>query len=125
MGYELHITRKTFWADPGDDISQEEWRVAIDADPELELHPAKGPNAALWKGTSTRAEPLLDWAFGNVVVSDPDRPLIDKMVGLAARLEARVQGVNGEFYNLCDAAIDDSTPTLRETISSWFKRKKP
>jgi len=124
MGYELHITRKAFWADQGDDIREEEWREAIAADSELELRPDKGPNAAMWKGTSTRAEPLLDWAFGNVVASDPDRAFIDKMVGVAARLDARVQGVNGEFYNLCDAAIDDSTPTLRETVSSWFKRKK-
>jgi hypothetical protein len=123
MPYELHITRKSFWADTGDDISSEEWRAAVAADPELAPLPDRGPNAALWSGPSKRAEPILDWSFGNVVASDPDRPLIDKMVGLAARLDARVQGVNGELYNLCDANLPEP-PSLLETISGWFRRGK-
>ena len=123
MPYELHITRKPFWADAGEDIAPEEWRAVVDADPELAPRPDRGPNAAIWNGASSRPDPLLDWSFGNVVAADPDRPLIDKMVALAARMDARVQGVHGELYNLCDAALPEPM-TIFETISSWFSRKK-
>jgi hypothetical protein len=124
MPYELHITRKRFWADPGDDISSEEWRALVKDDHELAPCPDRGQNAAQWIGPSARPETILDWSYGNVVAANPDRPLIDKMVGLASRLDARVQGVNGELYNLCGAEISADAPSLGSRIAAWFHRSK-
>lgn len=43
MGYDCHITRKTHWADEGDDITAEEWLLLVDADSTLRLSPENGP----------------------------------------------------------------------------------
>lgn len=124
MPYQLHITRREFWADPGGDIAPEEWRAVVGEDPELAPRPDRGPCAAEWMGPSARPESILDWEFGNVVAADPDRPLIDKMVGLAARLDARVQGVNGELYNMCGAEISADAPSLGSRLAAWFRGLK-
>jgi hypothetical protein len=43
MGYDLHITRKTFWADPdGPHITTEKWLAFIAPDPQLERDHSAG-----------------------------------------------------------------------------------
>ncbi|MFN2125831.1 MAG: hypothetical protein ACK2UF_22890 [Candidatus Promineifilaceae bacterium] len=54
MGYDLHITRKEYWAEPGDDIASEEWLTLVEHDPELSLQAENGPYFAVW---STKSEP--------------------------------------------------------------------
>src|SRR5512140_1004998 len=98
MGYDLHITRRRDWSDDGPEIAVREWLALIEADAELEPWPANGPHFALWKGAAAQDEEWLDWQEGNIYSKNPSPALIDKMVALAAQLNAKVQGDDGETY---------------------------
>ena len=101
MGYDAHITRAEFWPDnTGHEIAAEEWLALVDADPELERWPEHGPYFARWRGESTLTDPWLDWRSGEVYTKSPDPALLAKCCALAARLGARVQGDDGEEYEL-------------------------
>ena len=102
MGYELHITRKACWSDEdGPEIGEGEWRRLIEEDPELSLDQdteccldEKPVVFAAWNG-----EPgVLGWFGGEISTKNPERPLIFKMVQIAERLRAKVQGDDGEEY---------------------------
>ena len=100
MGYELHITRAENWADNDDcPISLEEWLALVEADPELTIDPANGSPTALWAGPSTYDDPWFNWSEGNVSTKNPDPAMIAKMIEMASRLEAHVQGDDGERYD--------------------------
>jgi hypothetical protein len=64
----------------------------------LELAGYNGDHFALWNGKSKYPDPWLDWFEGNVFSKNPDDPLIDKMVEIAKKLDAKVQGDDGEVY---------------------------
>jgi hypothetical protein len=102
VGYDLHITRKAHWSDEdGPTIGEEEWLRVIEADPELALDQDTQCSFddedvvfAAWK-----SEPgVLGWYDGEVSAKNPDRSLVLKMVQIAGRLGARVQGDDGEEY---------------------------
>ena len=100
MGYELHITRAEFWAEnEGYEISAEEWLDLISKDPELKLDPQNGPHFAAWSppGDATEAG-WLDWFEGNLASKYPGRLLFGKMLEVARKLGAKVQGDDGEIY---------------------------
>ena len=100
MGYEVHITRADHWAsNAGREIRRDEWLVLVAGDPELTLDPMNGDEYVLWSGRSRYPEPWFHWWRGNVSTKNPDRAIIAKMLFLAARLGARVQGDDGEFYD--------------------------
>ena len=129
MGYDLHITRAESWADnAGAEIGAEEWLAAVRADPELTLAPdvGMGPHFARWSGPSRHDEPWLDWRAGNVYTKSPDSALLRKMVRLAERLGARVQGDDGELYTgdePLDEPPDEAAPaTKRSTIRTLLGR---
>ena len=101
MGYDLHITRAAFWAENDDDaISHEEWLAIVADDPELTLIGDEDmPYLARWSGKSVHSEPWLDWFHGNIYSKNPDQSIIQKMVEIANRLQAKVQGEDGEMYD--------------------------
>ncbi|WP_131735729.1 hypothetical protein [Actinomadura roseirufa] len=114
MGYDLHITRKDDWSEEsGPEISADEWADAVAADPDLVMcqtaqavadgqelmyehrwlaqmvtHPRRSEKGA-W----------LDWSNGRIDVKDPDDLLVKKMRQIAWRLDALVQGDDGEYYD--------------------------
>ena len=97
MGYDLHVTRADNWeSNVGQWIREEEWLRVIRDDPELDADPANGPYSANWL-TSRRAT-WFDWSDGNVYTTDPDRDAVGKLLDIAFRLRAGVQGDNGENY---------------------------
>ena len=99
MGYDLHITRARSWAlNAKHRISADEWLAYIEKDPELSLSREGGPYFAKWSGKSKLNEPWLDWHDGNIETKHPDEALIDKMVAIALKLGATVQGDDGEIY---------------------------
>jgi hypothetical protein len=98
MGYDLHITRRANWSDNGNDIAVYEWIEIVKNDSELQLKPENGPYFAVWSGKSTLQEPWLDWSRGQIQTKNPDDALIDKMVSIAGKLHAVVQGDDGEIY---------------------------
>ncbi|MBN1442715.1 MAG: hypothetical protein JXA90_08400 [Planctomycetes bacterium] len=100
MGYDIHITRASEWREnEGAEIRAEEWLAVIDADAQLSPDPANGPYSALWTAhPEEKKDAWLDWYAGNVYTTNPDRHLVNKMLEIAARLEARVQGDENELY---------------------------
>jgi hypothetical protein len=103
MGYDLHITRAENWFDSQQKpITPEEWLAVIGRDPELVIDPRdNGPYFALWlKHSLVHGDhPWLDWFEGRVHTKYPDRKTLGKMLEIASRLGAKVQGDNGEQYS--------------------------
>jgi hypothetical protein len=98
MGYDLHITRREFWSYNGDDITASEWLAVVAQDPELQLDKENGPYFVTRKQESSANPSWLNWSNGQIYSKNPDDALIDKMVSIAKKLNARVQGDEGEFY---------------------------
>ncbi len=114
MGYDLHITRATNgWSDhKGCEISAEEWLTVVNADPDLKLAGYNGKYFTLWAGNSRYPEPWFNWSRGNVMTKNPDPPLIAKAIALAARLNAHVEGDDGDGTTSRSCARMDGSPIL-------------
>lgn len=124
MGYDLHITRKDDWTDEnGPVITAEEWRALIDSDPELELDSdtrcvmSDGEFVfATWNGQAG----VLGHYAGEITSKNPDESLIAKMIEIANRLGAKVQGDDGEMYP--DALETQDVDRQRRGLSSLWQR---
>jgi len=131
MGYDFHITRRSDWADEGNDITAEEWLAYVRDDAGLTLSGTGGPYYAVWRGPSGHSEPWLDWSHGRIYTKNPDSPLIDKMIEIAERLGATVQGDDGEIYDRkargqhVGHAPCQPPMTFRQKIAGWFSRLRP
>jgi hypothetical protein len=128
MGYELYITRaKFYFENEGQWITSEEWLHLVEEDPELQLAGYNSDYFALWSGPSSYPEPWLDWFEGNVHSKHPDDPLIDKMVEIAKKLNAKVQGDDGEIYigggseNFLPAPEPDAPESPPMPAKSWLR----
>ncbi|MAG58433.1 MAG: hypothetical protein CMJ83_19265 [Planctomycetes bacterium] len=103
MGYDLHVTRAEHWTkSASQEISATEWGDAVFADPNLRPDSTNGPHAVLWLGPAGAVKGWFDWCAGAVYTTNPDRPLVAKMLELAGRLGGRVQGDQGEFYETAE-----------------------
>jgi hypothetical protein len=99
MGYDLHITRKEDWADPdGPEITADEWLGIVRSDDELQLDEANGKYFAIWAVRPGDDGGWIDWSHGELYSKAPDAALIRKMEQIAAHLNARVVGDDGEEY---------------------------
>lgn len=117
MGYELHIVRQNDWDDyeENSNISLEEWLAYVQTDYELELtngYQVKIPGSSdlfqnvpgfcNWIGHSTKKNddnPWFDYGHGMISTKYPDDETIKKMISIADKLNGKVQGDDGEFYN--------------------------
>jgi hypothetical protein len=116
VGYDVHITRKQNWSDPGGpEISLAEWIAVVESDPEMRMDgyaETTVPNGvlriqreglAVWIAHSRHNKPgnMVWFMFfeGNVAVKNPDPEILKKMWSLAQRLDALVQGDEGEIYD--------------------------
>lgn len=117
MGYDVHITRQENWFDEDANrkIPLEEWTNVVIADTEMRLdNYAEATNHAgdciriESEGISVWTKYSLDglndnhaWFYyhqGNITVKNPDQEIINQMLSIADRLNSKVQGDNGEFY---------------------------
>ena len=106
MGYEVHITRAEQWSEnQGQEITEAEWLSVVESDPDLHIAEGNGPHVAIWGSHPEDSEAWLDWYNGNISTKNPDGRLLQKMLEIAARLDAKVQGDDGEHYD--DARISD------------------
>lgn len=117
MGYEIHIVRRNDWDNYEEDsnILLDEWLAYVHEDNELELTngylikiPGAGntfqnvPGFCNWNGHPTKVrddKPWFDYGYGRISAKYPDDETIKKMIAIADRLNAQVQGDDGEFYN--------------------------
>ena len=98
MGYELHITRRKQWFDEGDDIAREEFLAYVRSDPEFSYPGEAGEDFADWKSPTADYTTWLQWFDGRVITKNPEAEFVDKMVAVAKKLNAKVQGDDGETY---------------------------
>src|SRR5262245_49815870 len=100
MGYDLHITRSSngWFNNKGCEIAADEWLAVVEQDPELRLAGYNGRYFALWSGKSKYPDPWFDWSRGNIQTKNPDPPVIAKAIALAVKLDAHVEGDDGERY---------------------------
>lgn len=117
MGYDIHITRKEDWSDEeGIEISLDEWKQYIDADPEMRLDgfaEAELPDGgalrvedegiAVWtKWSQHEIDGGMAWFNyfeDHISVKNPDEEIFKKMYQIAQALNAEVQGDDGEIYD--------------------------
>ena len=106
MGYDVHISRRENWFDDeGPTIAASEFEAAVEHDPNLALVPVPTdrngdpqPMAVLASDAQLRRESGLRWRAGRISSKNPSDLLLEAMCRLAERLDARVQGDDGEFY---------------------------
>jgi hypothetical protein len=99
MAYQLHITRAADWANSGElPITAAEWLTLVRSDSELIQDPRYGPHFARWSGSGGRNR-WLQWSEGRISSRYPDGALLRKLVAIADRLGAKVQGDGGEVYS--------------------------
>ena len=76
MSYEVHITRKKFWADEeGPAITPEEWLAYIETDPQLRLVPKSANHKVILSIKSPLRDPWLEWHEGEIRSTGPDEVL--------------------------------------------------
>jgi hypothetical protein len=130
MGYDLHITRKAHWIDQdGPTISPEEWLSLLEADPELSRATDAGDDtfAGAWKGDTT-----FWFTDGEVRCKNPDPPTVRKMVAIARRFGATLQGDDGEqyredgssFHPQCSTPPPARSAGILTRIASWFGHRR-
>jgi hypothetical protein len=101
MGYDIHITRKEFWADEeGPDITLDEWQEYLKTDPTIEPDPVN-PGEENYILTSHPEKWPIWWnSSGEIYTKNPDPEVITKFVEIARVMQASVQGDDGEEYGL-------------------------
>lgn len=99
MGYDLHATKAKHWTKSDRrEITATAWQGLVSGDPELHPDLTNGPHAVTWADPAGRHHGWFDWYGGAVYTTNPDRATVGKLLDIAARLDARVQGDSGEFY---------------------------
>ncbi|MFN3148678.1 hypothetical protein [Bremerella sp.] len=128
MGYDLHITRRKYhFDDEGPAISESEWRALVESDPELSFsNDGNGPLFATWNGECKYPDPWFAYSAdnGSINTKNPDEKIIAKMLEIAARLGAKVQGDDGEVYRTPTEAYEeeDEQEQGSEVKLPWWKR---
>lgn len=137
MGYDLHITRASDWSESETmPISIEEWFACVSSDPEMRLdnnaqveidgcvlrHESEG--IAVWTTYSAHGVggnmAWFHYSNGQVQVKNPDREILGKMLQIAHRFGAKVQGDDGEVYlHTEDLPVEE--PTQRDTRRPWWR----
>ncbi len=119
MGYDFHVTRADHWSsNEGQEIQAEEWLDLIKSDPELIPAPENGRYFVIWRGATKYPETWFNWVSGNITTKNPDKATLRKMQGSASRLNAQVQGDEGDVYDEAavevfdDSFIDNSSGAL-------------
>jgi hypothetical protein len=106
MGYDLHITRAEDWTDSKNfPIHPREWLQIIEKDNELKISDTNGKYFAIWYKHLTDKESWFDLTDGEVYTKNPDDFSIRKMIEIAEKLNAKVQGDDSEVYVIKNGEI--------------------
>src|SRR3954470_11370209 len=108
MGWEVHMTRADDWTQSAQQpITADEWLVIVSADPELHIDKLNGPYFAVWSNRES-VDGWFDWADGQVSTKQPNRPTLKKLLQLADKLGATIQGDDGDVYDHPSQLQDES-----------------
>ncbi len=82
--------------------------------PGVEDRRSQWPYFAVWSGPCTDPDGgWFDWADGCVSTKNPDRAILGKLLQLADKLGAVVQGDDGEVYMRCEDLFSDPEVAVR------------
>jgi hypothetical protein len=136
VGYDVHITRAEDWLQSNDaPITLTEWKDYIQSDPEMRLDSYAEASTQTGETIRYESQGLGVWTAysgheidgnmawfgfcdGRIVVKNPDEEILRKMCAIAAKLGARVQGDDREFYEQSDFDTPDSVCDSQP----WWKR---
>jgi hypothetical protein len=113
MGYDVHITRaENWWDEDAPPISEDEWKSVVASDssfeitgfaeaqtPKGEVIRIESPLLTVWYGHSSQSLVYFSFRRGHISCKNPDDEILQKMLQIAAKLDAKVQGDEGEIYN--------------------------
>ena len=140
MGYDLHITRRKDWSQDepqNTDIKLEEWISFIEQDPELQLSDAYrikvpgnenesqvAPGYCEWINHPLDERPSFVYSSGCISTKNPDEDTVRKILLISKVLNAKVQGDDGETYELSSNGeiINNPDPLVD---SNEIAEKKP
>lgn len=98
-GYDLHVTRKEFWAnESGPKITFVEWKAYVRSDRQIARDIKNGEEDFL---VSLSKETFPVWynsELGEIYTKNPSKNAIRKFIEIAKKLKAKVQGDDGELY---------------------------
>lgn len=98
MGYDVHITRKKHWSDEDDNhISLDEWRNYISAQTDFfeEDSDSDFLKIFIWNHSTS-----FIYSNGNIQIKNPNDKELQKALEIAQFLNAKLQGDDGEIYNI-------------------------
>ena len=136
MGYDIHITRRAFWADEdGPVISLEAWMAHCATDASLVAMPVRNeaggivmddpsPGSVAYQLPNGEWWPMW-WDEGGVLTKNPPVGTFAKLAEIAAAFQAQVQGDDGEQYDASGERIVATTPQPSGENSdnrSWLGR---
>lgn len=114
MGYDVHITRADDWSESeSNPITLDEWLTYIANDPGMRLDNSaevetpdgvlryENEGLAVWTAYSAHDQNGMAWfdyRRGQIIVKNPDNEILAKMKQVAAALQAKIIGDDGEFY---------------------------
>ncbi len=100
-GYDVHITRKAYWADATNEaISYAEWVTYVDCDEEVSPDELNSRNDFIVVAEEQDFPLWYEPARGELYTKDPSAAAIRKMLEIAKVLKAKVQGDDGEIYSI-------------------------
>ncbi len=99
MGYDLHITRKEFWADEtGPAILKKDWDQYVNSDPEISQDTNNTEDDYLVKESGELWPIWWNPDLNEIYTKNPSESAIRKLKQIAEKLNAQVQGDDGEIY---------------------------
>ena len=101
MAWELHITKKEFWAyETGPKITKNEWLSLVKSDLSLTKDPDNSDDDFLFSYDGDTWPVWWNPDLGEIYTKNPPKPVIEKFKSIAKKLEAKVQDDDGKFYTL-------------------------
>lgn len=99
-------------------------------DPELIPSPEHGEYFVIWRGTSYYPETWFNWQDGNIYTKNPDKATLWKLYQMAQKLNAQLQGDDGEIWSpsdievFVDPEIDVATSQTRKSENGFLAKLK-
>jgi hypothetical protein len=123
VGYDIHITKAREWTESEKNpVPIEKWLAMVRSSGDLEL---REDRHGAWTGHPEQHDVWFLFDRGEITAKNPDEPTLARAIALAAALDARVVGDDGEVYEETGAPPAPAKVSLGARVSAWLGRLKP